>query len=203
MENLIFGLPSNSNSSRDVFGGRQVVCLETNVGSSKNRISFSAALCEELLLDDDNVYVKLGYSDQNFTNIYLVESTLSENEALMMTKRNGNKPRSISNKKLHAFLADKILGETGELTEDREITVETGDMPNSAGFYVKLQRPAINRTFEDAVGATTGESAANLEQAVNDSNEVESVSMMPASRNIQAIEPDPIPELSPEEETAF
>lgn len=156
--NVVMGIPSKRNRLADPYNNREVIVIESNVGQhSNNRISISNALAEKLNLGDDNAFISLvnfeSKEDGKIVAMHFVPVS-GEQGGFRITKKNGTKPRTFSDKKLHGFLCEQLLDHKGELPEDRSIgfqVLEGDSKPSelsSFGWVLKLL-PSVPSTVSN------------------------------------------------------
>ena len=181
--NMFMGIPSRKNRVADPFGGREAIIFESNEGQhSSNRITFSSALANTLNLSDDNVYVNItGFTsddDGHITELFIVP--VADGEGFRLTKKNGTKPRSMSDKKLHGFLSKQLLNVKGELSSDMPVTftVLAGESLPSAlsNFSWALRLSEIvtpteaSTPYEAAAVEQTDEESDAMSESLDDSD---------------------------------
>jgi hypothetical protein len=182
--NLIMGIPTKKLRSGDPYSGREVLVLEANEGlNSSNRIRISNELVNRLDLSEDSTFLNLAViTDKDDNTKILSVNLVISTEGYRVTKRNGLKPRSMSDKKLHAFLLQTLFNQSGELSQDKVIsfTILTGsDKPAELSNYSWVLRlnPITTESDNNVETATRSEdpheSRATIAFSIEEEEEVD------------------------------
>lgn len=152
--NLVMGIPKKRVRSADPYNGREVIVLEENQGTHAfSKVTLSIELCNRLNLPEDKAYIALAvYTDeqQNPIMVHIVPGSESDPDSFRLTKRNGSKPRSVSDKTLHNFLSSFLLGITESLSADQQLAfdlLEGDNRPADLNFdwVLRLKRVDLKK----------------------------------------------------------
>jgi hypothetical protein len=151
MGNLIIGIPTNKREmTSDEYEGRSAVVLKATEEGKRSKIGFTAALCADLQLSENNVELNIAVDmgENGINDIYFVPTVGKK-----LSNRIGRQLRTIADKKIYNYITQEYLNLGETVSEDVVLDVEIITTMSPYSWAVRLITPNQEKSpvIEEAI----------------------------------------------------